>query len=495
MGTSIDIHFFCKENSIIDKKKIDMYSDELEYDLDCDLILIAFLKHLDDRLSKDDDEINNLIIGHRSKINKKDFFIRYYNGNYYIGNFVGIIKDTINYQLISDKKKNITLNVTLEVITRFDDRKIDVKNKKQKIFKPYFLCSLLQCGDVYPNNDELNSSDDTMFDFLLLQIYKKEIKDLLKMGYYQTYQNFQGNDSRFHGIIDIPRHIKENVFVNNGKIAYKFREKSCDNYINHLIIAGYRYLKKRYFQMTINSIDNDYDVKNYLYTLDNMINSSAHSIKELISKNINPISHPYYYPYEKLRKICLKILRNEGASIFNADKEDKIDGILYYVPDLWEQFIENKVILNREGYNVSNQSSIDIFDNNDDDWRQETRPDFVIEKGNEPYAVLDAKFVENWYESLTNSKSPLSNVFNDFDKCIRDMRVWNVKIGGVIFPINIRNYENSIKHKISKYCNDNFYTFYLNVPSNRKESNNWNEEFKQNIEELQKNIDCYLFTK
>ena len=45
-------------------------------------------------------------------------------------------------------------------------------------------------------------------------------------------------------------------------------------------------------------------------------------------KNLSSISHPVYIEYEALRKICLRILRNEGVSIFDGISSDKVEGIL-----------------------------------------------------------------------------------------------------------------------------------------------------------------------
>ncbi len=41
--------------------------------------------------------------------------------------------------------------------------------------------------------------------------------------------------------------------------------------------------------------------------------------------------------YEELRKLCLRILWNEGANCFGADGDelDEIKGVLVYTPGLW----------------------------------------------------------------------------------------------------------------------------------------------------------------
>ncbi len=496
MSIELDVKIYCKENTpifVYDKKEIKTLNKDIivqyddNYKLDNADIFVAFLSRLDNRLSSKDDKIKSLIISHRSNINNATF-LRYFNGNYYIGNFVGVVKDSIEYEYSGkDKKETLNLIIKLEIATRFDYR-------DKKYFKPYFLCALLQSGEILSNDDNLKSSDETMFDFLLLQLFKSELKKVMKLGYYQTYHEFKENNDRFRGQLDVPRYIKENSFYNNGDISYKYREKSKNNYFNHLIIESYHCLKRKYYSLTVSAIDNDYDIHSYIYALENSINNIHYSLKTIINNNINPIFHPYYFPYERLRKVCLKILRNEGISIFDANEDDSLDGIIYYVPDLWEQFLENNLKLNKFDYSCSNQEDKNIFDNNDMNYRQKIRPDFVIRKSETPYAILDAKFVEGWKASLTNQDNPLQDVFDDFNKCIRDMVSFGVNKGGVIFPVLKLDDNLSYVHNIFNNSEYKFYTFCLKIPDSKeeKEYQKWNIKFKKYIKELQTNLDNYL---
>lgn len=119
-----------------------------------------------------------------------------------------------------------------------------------------------------------------------------------------------------------------NIGQNNGKIAYTYRENTINNYLNHLIIVTYEYLKKKYPELVEQNIDNDLNIRGILERLRNEIGYNPIGIKFLIKNNQKTISHPYFIEYEDLREICLKILRHEALSIWEADKE-RTKSILY----------------------------------------------------------------------------------------------------------------------------------------------------------------------
>ncbi|MBR1382543.1 MAG: hypothetical protein IJ555_01830 [Ruminococcus sp.] len=96
----------------------------------------------------------------------------------------------------------------------------------------------------------------------------------------------------------------------------------------------------------------------------------------LIRKCENPISHPYYTEYEDIRKICLSILRGEGVSVMSGSG-DEISGILYYIPDLWEEYLESKM----ENMGVSLQEIISVL-SGDNGFANSLRPGaYVISMG------------------------------------------------------------------------------------------------------------------
>ncbi len=69
---------------------------------------------------------------------------------------------------------------------------------------------------------------------LLMFVFPKLLKKALSQGLYRQYQTFNRNDANLKGVVDVSRHIKQNVpFC--GKIAYNSRERTFDNPLTELI--------------------------------------------------------------------------------------------------------------------------------------------------------------------------------------------------------------------------------------------------------------------
>ncbi|UWV77074.1 McrC family protein [Mycoplasmopsis cynos] len=126
--------------------------------------------------------------------------------------------------------------------------------------------------------------------------------------------------------------------------------------------------------------------------IDNLSFNTEHwkySLKTTIMKNLNSISHPFYIEYESLRKICLNILRNEGISVFNGDNSNKVKGVLFYIPTLWEIYLEE--FLKSDEYTLSSQEKIEIIDyKGKRKFKQTTLLDYVFfSKDNEVKTFYD----------------------------------------------------------------------------------------------------------
>ncbi len=217
--------------------------------------------------------------------------------------------------------------------------------------------------------------------------------------------------------------------------------------------------------------------------------------KTLIKYNNRPISHPYYVEYEELRIICIKILRDEGISIWDESKEFT-KSILFYVPDLWELFLEDKIkadsrITNEvypQGTTPFGDKKVNVYGKKDakdnQDFELSTYPDYVffdVETEEKlPYCILDAKFRKG-----IGSKKGFGVDIDDYTKCIRDMNSIDAHATGVIFPLKLLDGidEDSIIHSISKYNDrDVFFTFPLLIPEEKengkdKKYSEWKREF------------------
>lgn len=489
---------FSKIDLDLDKTKVEGFDFELNTFYKTNLLLY-FLNHIKSSVeplvvNKKKNEIAN---------ETKELFSEF-EGNYYFGGIVGVVSKTIDLyksdikgELGNDEEnKEYKVEISLQIQSRFD---IKEENGRKVIGKPFFLSTMLSGSNPILNNDFIPSNtEDYLFDYLLLFIFKAKLEEANVKGLYRTYHRFERNDDRVKGSIDVSRHIKENMGLNNGRIAYSYRENSVNNYLNHLIVTAYNYLKKKYFGMVNGLFDNNSpELKRLIDNLSLSIGYPKYDIKTTIMKNLNSISHPFYTEYEALRKICLKILRNEGISIFDGISSDKVEGILFYIPDLWERYLEG--FLRDSQYTFSPQWKIKLIDyNNDNIFRQSTYPDYVFFNDRhfrEPFMILDAKFKEKWSEIVLN-KGAMSNALEDYDKAVRDMVSINAHATGVVFPTNdIRalNPREFISHNISEFNKtDKFLSFPIYVPYSSDNYREWSNNFRNNCKNIASIIKEYV---
>ncbi|MBR1816282.1 MAG: hypothetical protein IJ763_06235 [Lachnospiraceae bacterium] len=449
-------------------------------------ILINFLNYLNSNASR---YIVNKSDGKKFD-NKKPVLYEEYNDKFMFSGVVGVISDkdfVVNKRdLDIDEDGEYHFDITLQINSR-----LDKKNNEELSEKPYFLSTLLLDSDVKLNDDNIPNSYDELFDYLLLIWFRKYLQEASIKGFFRTYRRFERNDDRPKGVMDVTRHIKLNMGQQNGKVAYSYRENSVDNYLNHLIVEAYEYLKRKYYNFVANNFDSNYELKSLIDNLKIMIGYPQFSVGELIYKNIKPIAHPFYLEYEELRQICLKILRNEGVSVFDGNTDNETSGILFYMPDLWEQYLERRVFDAFSSDYVASQKEIVVLKGLKDEGNGLiTRPDFIFydNEGN-PFMILDAKFKPGWDDNY--------NVLEDYTKCIRDTVDINGVATGVIYPNNkasdTKNNDASEQYikelKISNYNSwIMFYDICIDVPYLNIDYNKWKSEFNAGIDNCRQSV-------
>lgn len=265
--------------------------------------------------------------------------------------------------------------VHFQIRSRFD------KNEEGK--PQYFLHHMLSrvfCGSML--NLPTHPDEEPIWDFLIY-LFPFALKRAVRQGIFRTYRTFHRNDDHLRGAIDIPRHIRCNIPF-NGKVAYRTREYSGNNHLNHLIRHTIEVLRRN-------------PICARLLTADDEFRSAVRSIVELtpdfnpqdvarvIAKNLRPIRHPFYTEYPLLQTICLKILRHERITYGMAD--DELTGIVFKAEWLWEEYLATVLTDSRirHSHNITRQSpeKITIYKNR----KKEVFPDFFSDK-----IVMDAKY-------------------------------------------------------------------------------------------------------
>lgn len=390
-------------------------------------------------------------------INKKNTIFNLYDNKIHTNNIMGFI----SYN-----------NTQIKISSRF------AFNDNEDYFLHYMLMKVLSLNVV---NLEHSKDYDDSFDFLIY-IFISFFKRALRQGLFKQYKLIKHNDSNVKGTIDINRYIKNNIPF-NGKISYNTREYSYDNNITQLIRHTIEYIntKNKY----ILSYDNE--IKDYTYQIFYSTPSYERNKREsIINKNLKQLSHPYYYEYEPLRKICIQILRYEKLKYGNND--NTVYGLLFDGAWLFEEylntFLGKENFIHAENRNLKN--GIKLLDNA---WR--VYPDFY-KVSNDNNIVLDAKYKRlNYLDSEKIDR-------NDKHQIVSYAYTLNAKKAGFIYPVEIDNYkkndcENSyIGNLNNEYNNANceIHKYALKIPSKKLNGENFNniKEFIETIESLEKEL-------
>lgn len=407
------------------------------------------------------------------------------------------IKDVKNDAVLNLFKRKAVV-IKLEISSRFDTFNAEQPEKS----KHYFLAEMLLCGRLNLKFDFKHHVDfdyDSLFDFYMLWVILENFKEALHKGFFKKYQRFEKNDRKLKGSIDIARHIKLNAGMDNGCIAYSYRENSLDNEVNHLILAAIDYLREKYEEMVDNNVDNE--LLSEMNHLKYEIGYPKYSRRELINLNSTPISHPFFSEYRALQQNCLKVLWDEGVSPFGNDDEH-VSGILYYVPDLWEDYLVNPINkalksigderLQDYKFRVSEQEEIYVFTDLNGNGGHPTYPDYVFNfsetdgnlKAATPFFILDAKYKKAWRDSLEGEFS--SYMFEDYNKCIRDMGSIGAISTGVIFPVSKSEIIGSDMQTAHRFSKNNklscFYTIPVVVPAVEEDTfSAWQEKMERSL--------------
>lgn len=440
-------------------------------------------ENTDDEKDMDSQDSDNL------RQSKKEFPQECLNG--IVGALSGeVVYDDLDKNILPKEfeidLKDVTFKINLQIKSRMDSKD-----------NSFFLITLLMHGNLSSHEKLVYNTNDNFFDFLLMDIFAEKLLQAIPKGFYRKYRRYEKNDSRLTGSIDISRHIKQNMGLDNGRIAYSYRENTVDNNFNRLILAAYKCLMTKYPDIADRKLNGNPEIYSFLKQLQLYTENEAVSVHKLIADNSRPIAHPYYTEYEAVRQVCLKILRDEGVSIFDADS-GRISGFLFYLPDLWEIFLYQliqKAIEPIEGCECNEQITFGFFEGNtSDNWLCKSIPDFVFHHGIknkkviDPFLILDAKFIPNWEKAMHSEyrKGSLSSVCgDDINKCLRDMVVLNTNAVGIIYPriSSSNDDEKNKKRRISQESGGSFYIMPMEIPDPEKmypDYSSWRTAFDKN---------------
>ncbi len=376
-------------------------------------------------------------------------------------------------------KGGIDTEITIE--SRLDCEETDRK---------YFLISLLSRGRLNRafGDSRVGAEDDDVFKFLIMFMYINALEEAVRGGFYKEYVKHKRNDLNVRGRIDVSRHIKENSLYRD-RIAYEYGEQTYDNPVNRLILAAADVLKKYNI--------NDFlpvNLKNTLAVLRQQIfGYSFLSAAEIGKAASKPITKSFYIKYEELRRVCLKILKNEGVNIFGEDT-GRTRGLLMYVPELWENLVLHYFDKYLKGFKTEAQYSYEIMLENEKVWGIEpntSRPDMVIKKEGKISAIIDAKYKPGWLTRGEEDKYAPGRRRADINQVKAYMYDLNCKKGGIIYPSKS---ESTFfhKYKSSGLNPEDFCVIAVNIPKVKKNENNEYESYSEWLGDLNNSFNVII---
>lgn len=251
-----------------------------------------------------------------------------------------------------------------------------------------------------------------------------QLQEAWKKGTFRIYQGFDHYDSRMRGQLDIPRHIRLSMGMNDGRLAYRTREYSPDNPYNRLFLCAMNVAERRYPQMMRRLLRQRSECKAAVQFLRAQLPGwEQDQPYALMERTRQKITHPIYRDYEDVRLIARAILHWVGRESLGSDRAV---GMLLDMNQLWEKFLENELF--ESGDKQSSQSYLD--------GNMKMRPDlYWKDKG----VVLDAKYRPAWGEILNNgrwSASVRDDIRKDIYQVFSYMLALDCRHGGVIFPVS-----------------------------------------------------------
>ncbi len=298
----------------------------------------------------------------------------------------------------------------------------------------YFLHYMLQ--KVFSINlfDWKHQDSDGELD-LLMFAFPQLLKKALSQGLFKQYQTFMRNDANVKGVIDVSRHIRQNMPF-GGKIAYNSRERTFDNDVTELIRHTIEYIKTKPLGKELLNSSNE-TKKCVQEVLEATQSYNLQSREKVIAQNLKPITHPYYTTYKPLQNLCLSILRHKKIGFGNA--KNKVYGILFDGAWLWEEYLAT--VLVPAGFkhprNKTGTGAISVYERNPrypDFYKGKQISQNATEQQVEGNFVLDAK-----YKHLDNHKPDSDEITgyfsrDDLHQLITYMYIMPAKKAGLIYP-------------------------------------------------------------
>ncbi|MBQ7461252.1 MAG: hypothetical protein IJS63_03225 [Bacteroidaceae bacterium] len=351
------------------------------------------------------------------------------------------------------------------------------QDDRNDYFLHYMLCKVFRLNLF---NLDYSISKDTAFDFLLY-LFPHYLKKAMRQGLFKQYQKKRYNDANVRGVINVSRHIRENIPF-RGTVSYDTREHSYDNNITQLIRHTIEYIRQKPLGRQI--LQNDADTISYVSQIVLATPSYAQTNRQkVIHANVRPTIHPFFVDYTPLQRLCMQILRHE--TIKYGKEKDKVYGILFDGAWLWEEYL-NTVLRGLGFHHPENKRQsggflMFKFPENDDVFSKNSRrlyPDFYHENKGKKDFILDAK-----YKHLNSGVGR-----EDLYQVVSYMYCSKAPYGAYLHPLE--NKQESIQYELNGYGGHIIvYPFHVPQKTKIEKNNEWSfNQFTSLISESEKKL-------
>lgn len=330
------------------------------------------------------------------------------------------------------KYKFITYN-TMGVFTvknqDVGEVKVEIRSRFDNIESQPFLTYLL--SEAFGGNfvDWKINYGSGMWNFVLLLLFPHYLIRAFYQGLFKQYRWHEENEFGFAGTLNVSEQIKNNIPF-QGKIAYKIRRSTFDNKTLHLVRQAIWYLENSYSQLFKTQTTPDF--KKACQAIKKETPSwRKQKFLEVIKHNLKPISHPFFTEYEPLRKLSIQILQEHGASIYQEEKQNEVEGVVFDGAWLWESYLAKLLTKTSLGFHHHTypNDGIKVFA---DDFSKKFYPDFV-NRDRKVRVVLDAK-----YKKIVKNGSPNPDR-EDIHQILSYMFLIDANLGGIIYPFSLQD--------------------------------------------------------
>ena len=182
-------------------------------------------------------------------------------------------------------------------------------------------------------NLKSDTSQENRLFHVLLFLFPHSLKAAMRKGIFKQYTSQAYNDEKIKGVVDVPRHLKQNTPF-YGKVAYNQREFSYDNNLMELVRHTLEFIKGRpYGNHLLSRVRGEVQLVRGATPGYNPCQR-----QKIVKENReNPVQHAYFREYGALQRLCLLILQHQKHQIGSGSRQ--IYGILFDGAWLWEEYI------------------------------------------------------------------------------------------------------------------------------------------------------------